>query len=362
MASARKLPSGAYRVLVYSHTDKVDGKPVRRYQSFTASTAAEAEFQASAFKRARDGANASKKGSTLWSEAVERYISSRSNLLSPSTIRGYRIMERNAYPLFRGLTLDQILRQGIVQQQINANAAGYSTKSLKNQIGLISGVLADSGFAPPKVQLPPSVEHPIPVPTRAEAERIVALLREEPDIECQALLALTSSLRQSEIAALTAADIDGAAVHVHSARVPDEYNRLVLKTVTKTSASTRTVLVPEYLAHKLAERCKDCPEGFLFGMSPGQLLKRFKRLLTRAGMPPYTIHSLRHCFAALMHAQGVPDKYVEEMGGWSSGHVLRKVYQYTFSEDAAAAKRAANTYFDALSGTMQHEMQHETKK
>ena len=353
MARARKLPSGAYRVLVYSHTDVVDGKPVRRYQSFTAASAAEAEFRAAEFKRRRGGGGA-RGGDMLWSDAVDRYIGDRSNLLSPSTIRGYRIMERNAYPLFGGLTLAQILRRGVAQRQINANAATYSVKSLRNQIGLIS--------EPQEIQLPPAVKHHIPVPTRAEAERIVALLRTEPDIECQALLALTSSLRQSEIAGLTAGDVDGNAVWVHNVLVPDEHNQLVLKEVTKTSASTRTVIVHDYLARKLEERCKACPDGYLFDMSPGQLLRRFQRLLTRNGMPPYTIHSLRHYFAAAMHAMGVADKYVEEMGGWSSDHVLRRSYQYTFEETVAEVKMRANAYFDALSAAendgMQHDMQH----
>lgn len=40
-------------------------------------------------------------------------------------------------------------------------------------------------------------------------------------------------------------------------------------------------------------------------------------------MPPYTIHSLLHFFASIMHARGVPDKYVIEMGGWVSNYVMK---------------------------------------
>ena len=51
MPNAKKLPSGNWQVKVYSHTEYVDGKPKRIRESFTASTKAEAEYQAALFKR-----------------------------------------------------------------------------------------------------------------------------------------------------------------------------------------------------------------------------------------------------------------------------------------------------------------------
>lgn len=50
MATAKKLPSGNWRVLIYSHTEKVDGKDVKRYKSFTAPTKKEAEYLAAQWK------------------------------------------------------------------------------------------------------------------------------------------------------------------------------------------------------------------------------------------------------------------------------------------------------------------------
>ena len=46
MAKAKKLPSGQWRALVYDYTD-ASGK--RHYESFTAETKKEAEFQAAQF-------------------------------------------------------------------------------------------------------------------------------------------------------------------------------------------------------------------------------------------------------------------------------------------------------------------------
>lgn len=45
MATAKKLPSGAYRCLIFDHME--DGK--RKYKSFTAATKKEAEYQATQY-------------------------------------------------------------------------------------------------------------------------------------------------------------------------------------------------------------------------------------------------------------------------------------------------------------------------
>ena len=49
MAKAKKLPSGQWRTLVYSHTEKVNGKDKRIYESFTADTKKESEYLAAEF-------------------------------------------------------------------------------------------------------------------------------------------------------------------------------------------------------------------------------------------------------------------------------------------------------------------------
>lgn len=50
MATARKLPSGSYRVKVFKGYKYINGQKKREYESFTAPTKAEAEALASAWK------------------------------------------------------------------------------------------------------------------------------------------------------------------------------------------------------------------------------------------------------------------------------------------------------------------------
>ena len=91
MATPRKLASGSWRVRVYDYTDE-DGKKV--YRSFTASTKKECAYMAVEFSRNKDRIAA---GDLTVKEAIEEYIKIKSEVLSNSTIRGYRVQQKNYY-------------------------------------------------------------------------------------------------------------------------------------------------------------------------------------------------------------------------------------------------------------------------
>lgn len=341
MPKAKKLPSGSWRVLAYVGRDE-EGK--RKYKSFTDPDKKEAEYAAAEYILKHKKGNIAE--SFTFQEATDKYLADKINVLSPASIRGYRIMQRNAFSLLLPSQLGEMSNSNLIQKQMDKNAKKYAAKSIRNQIKFISAVMKYFGCSFEKVSLKPLDGHGIQVPTKKEAEKIMVLLRSSPEIECQALLALTCSLRQSEIAGLTVDNIDGSTVHIHGACVPDENNHWVFKETNKSASGTRDINMPNYLRDKVAALCKKKGAGRLFELTPIQVLYRFKKLLLGNGMPPYTIHSLRHCFAAIMHAQNVPDKYVMEMGGWASESVLKKIYQYTFQDEVQKAKKEANQYFD----------------
>ena len=145
MPKAKKLPSGNWRVQVYSHTDG-NGKKV--YRSFTGSTKKEAEFLAVQFsqnkKAARDPLNL-----TL-GEATKRFIQSRDGVLSPSTIQGYEKILANAMPELWGIKLSA-LTSDVVQGAVNRYAKEpslrtgrtRSAKTVANAYGLISAVMRE---------------------------------------------------------------------------------------------------------------------------------------------------------------------------------------------------------------------------
>lgn len=93
MAKAKQLPSGSWRVQVYLGEDE-NGKPIRK--SFTASTKKEAEFKALNYQMHNKEMRQNPSNLTL-SEAIDRYIESKENILSPSTIRGYTFIHKKAF-------------------------------------------------------------------------------------------------------------------------------------------------------------------------------------------------------------------------------------------------------------------------
>ena len=90
------------------------------------------------------------------------------------------------------------------------------------------------------------------------------------------------------------------------------------------------------------------PKGWLFPTKPSQVLYHFEKLERSHGMPTYTMHSLRHCFAAVMHALNVPDQYIMQLGGWKSDFVLKRVYRYALAEKTAEVKNKADEHFSNL--------------
>lgn len=343
MPTAKKLPSGQWRTLAYAGKDS-HGQ--RHYKSFTSESKKESEYQAAEFEYKHKKLN--KAGNLTFQAASDEYIQNKGNLLSPATIRGYRVIQKNALPMLLDKPIGKLAESDLIQKQINENGKKYSAKSLRNQLGFVTAVLGYFNYHIEPVTLKQKEIKEVLVPTKKDAEKIMELLHSAPRIECQALLALTCSLRQSEIAGLTAKDIEGSEVSVHGAMVPDENNKLVYKPTNKSDAGTRKVIMPDYLAGKMADLCKDKkPNDLIFSTNPVQVLYYFKKLLKANGLPPYTMHSLRHCFAAIMHAKNVPDKYVMEMGGWSSDYVMKKIYQYTFEDETSKAKKRANKYFNS---------------
>lgn len=172
MPKARKLPSGSWQTQVFTHTEYVDGKPKRIRQTFTAPTKAEAEYQAAVFKRQH--IRHADYSLTL-GDAMLGYIESKDGILSPSTITGYRSMQKTHLHQLQEKPLHKITNLDI---QIALNQArkehDLSAKSIKNLAGFVSAAISlyreDFRF---KVTLPEKEKYDYYLPTQDD---ITALL------------------------------------------------------------------------------------------------------------------------------------------------------------------------------------------
>lgn len=182
---ARKLPSGNWFVRV-----QVDGQTVSITQPTEKACIAEAVALKTGAREARTAAP----GEKTVSAAIDEYIAARQNVLSPSTIRGYRIIQRNRFQGIMTARIGSITPQRW-QTIVNAEAKMCSAKTLKNAWGFLGSVIREATGREVAVRLPQVVEAERPF---LDQDQIRVFLRgiHGDSAETAALLAL-SSLRHS---------------------------------------------------------------------------------------------------------------------------------------------------------------------
>ena len=336
MAKAKQLPSGSWRVQVY---DRETGK----YRSFTSKLPgragkAEAELMAREYQLGRKRKR--EQGLTI-GECIDEYIAMKEHILSPATIEGYRKERRNSLADLCDIYVGDITPQ-LVQAHINKLAVTKSPKTIRNAHGLLVSVL--NVYAPDirlTTTLPKQQKKYKQLP---EVEQIMsAVVGTEIELPC--LLALWCSLRMSEIRGAKKSDIKDGVLTVHDTIITVRGEHIE-KHATKTIESTRQLLLPERIQSLIA--ALPAEQDNLTLLSGQAIYKRFSRLLERSGLPHISFHDLRHINASVMHALGIPDKYAMERGGWSSDHIMKSVYQHTFSAERQEADKKIDSYFSSV--------------
>lgn len=345
MATAKQLPSGSWRVRVYDNETK-------KYLSFTSSLPGkagkkEAEFLAAEWQTGKK-AKLTDTTKTVY-EVVAEYIASKETVLSPSTIRGYYIIYRNALTLIGDKRIKALTEKDL-QFWIAHNAQKYNAKTVKNQFGLVTAALHQERVQLDfdTISLPKIVRKEKNIPTEKEIGIILHMI-EGTCVEIPITIAVTLGLRQSEIAALKWSDYNGETLSIHAAVVPDKNNKLVFKNTTKSAASTRTLEVGQLLKERLdrAERTSE----FISPMFPSSVLRTFNRLCKENNLPKFTMHEQRHGNASMMLAMGVPDKYAMERLGQSSTNMIKDVYQHLYASKKKEVSESVDKAFSAIYDT-----------
>ena len=267
-----------------------------------------------------------KRPSNTISELMDDYIEKRTSVLSPSTIRGYRTIQRTRFK--------DVINSPIGfdwQPVINQEARLCSPKTLKNAWGFVSSVLAENGM-PQKVRLP----QPQPKEREFLQPNEIPLFLEaiKGDLcERQALLAL-HGLRRSEILAIRQEDVRNGRIYVHAALVPDENGQYIRKT-TKTVKSTRVVpvLIPRLEELPYTECCAET------------IFRRVNRACVRVGLPPVGLHGLRHTFASLCYSLRLSELETQRLGGWSDPGTMRKIYTHLAERDRSVGEAKLALFF-----------------
>lgn len=336
MAKAKKLPSGSWRVRVYSHTS--DG--VKHYESFTASTKQEAEMLAAQFANSRGSRTA---GNLTVSEAINGYITAKTNVLSPSTIRAYRSMESKYFDTIGTMKVKRLTTED-VQLYISHISTLYSAKTVKNAHALLKASVRfyepDKSF---KVSLPTAIRKTAAAPDSSDVMRLYELASDW--MRKCIVLAAFGSLRRGEIAAIKYGDIKGDSVFIHADLVMDENNKWVYKDMPKNQSSVRYVRLPQRVIEMLGSGPAD---AFIITYNPNTISKMFNKLRTRAGVD-VRFHDLRHYYASIGAVLGIPDIYLADFGGWRhDSPVMKSVYQGNITSVADAYAKKMTDYFSGL--------------
>lgn len=345
MANAKKLPSGAWRT---QSAKTINGKVVRK--SFTVhpdqmgGNSREAKEQSELLARqwVLDSKNNKIHGLTI-KEAVEGYIKDRNKVLSPSTIRGYRLILDALEPIWNIYTSD--IETPVIQSLVNEWSMVLTAKTIRNRIALLLSVLdynnIDKKF---KIRYPQNVSKKVLSP---DIEDVQALIKAaKGDMVPIIYLTAFGSLRRGEVAGLREQDIsrDECSVTINGDMVLGS-DGWTYKPFPKTQGSVRTVQLPKFVIDSIPT--KEKPKEFIFTLTPAAITDRFRRLAEKLQLP-YTLHSLRHFAASFRSDLNIPKKYIQEVGGWSGSDsvVLDRVYDNTMDSSRKKYTQIANKFIE----------------
>ena len=328
----RKLPSGNWFIQLRLGGESIPVTASTEKECTRQAVAVKAEYLAG--KRSPKLPEEEKAVVTL-SEAMDQYIQEKSNTLSPSTIRGYRKIQKYRFQSIAQEDVEKLAGapERFWQTVVNDEAAACSPKYLKNAFGFVKGVLRyATGRLIPDVQLSAAVPSQRAFLMPDEIIPFVEAVKGT-FFEIPALLAL-SSMRISEIQALRWENIskDPDFIRTTGAVVLDSENKLTKKKQGKNVTSSRNVpiLIPSL---KEAIERERKPSGPVMDITQDRLRENVHKVCIRNGLTDVSIHGLRHSFASLAYHLRMPEKIAMEIGGWSDPGTMNKIYTHIAQSD-----------------------------
>lgn len=277
--------------------------------------------------------------------AIDRYIEDRKNVLSPSTILGYRIIQRNRFQSAMGRPVDAYDEAGW-QRLVNIEAKLCSAKTLTNAFRFISSVIYAETGKRYRPKLPQIVSEPRQF---LEPEQISVFVEKvaKTKYAIPAMLALCS-LRRSEILALTWDNIDlkAGTIKVQGSVVRNEDMQYVYKKENKTASSRRTVpiMIPQL---KDALASVECKTGNVVQLLPNAIRNGINKVCRENDLPEVGIHGLRHSFASLAYHIGMPEKVAMQIGGWENDATMKKIYTHVAKSDVLKYQNLMTDFFSS---------------
>ena len=322
-----KTANGEYRSRL-----RLNGKSIYVYGA----TSAECRRNATLIKSEHQtGRVVQKKCSITVTKAIDKYIEKRPKL-SPSTVRGYRSIQKN---MFRD-AMDKVADKVNWQETIDNDS--HATKTVRNAWGFIASVLKDAGLDVPNVRLPAKISSERPF---LQPEQIQTFLKAIDGQKCElaALLGL-HSLRRSEILDVRKCDVDlkKGIIHVRGAAVVNENNEVVHKAENKNATSTRDVPI---MIEKLNSLVGEHEDGYLVTCHPNSIWREVNAICKKNNLPEIGCHGLRHSFVSLAYHLHWSELATMRVAGYADYNTMRKIYTHLAEIDKNNDIKSMQSFF-----------------
>jgi integrase len=336
----------------------LDGKRKRKY--VYARTRQECRKKVNAVIEEMESSGVYDLTKATFKECAEKWFNIHCANLSPTTIQGYRKDIYTYADKYIGSALIAKILPMHIQEMINDFAKNHSEKTCQNLLGTISNVFK---FAAVNKSIKSNPCQNIKIPRdnepyqyyiydEAEYNKLLDYVTGTTE-EIPILLAGLCGLRASEIMGLTWNDIDFENHIIHIRRACIHVNGVVMERKTKTRTSFRKIVAPAYVIERL-RLYKGL--GYVYPKKDGtpesgaNFVKRFARMLKKAGLPHTRLHDLRHFNATMMLKLGISDKEAAARLGHSDTNMTKK-YQHVLENmrnkpadmlDSIVRKKAVN--------------------
>ncbi|MBQ8551403.1 MAG: site-specific integrase [Clostridia bacterium] len=335
MVKITRLPSGSYRARVHIGGGK--------YKSITGKDKKEVQLQAARYEAENKLSESTLIDRITVGEAIDKYIETKTNVLSPSTIRGYKALRTNAVPELMAIELPDLTPE-LVQRAINAFAVDKSPKYTRNVHGLISSALKQYR---PDLQLhttmPQKKKSIIAIPTEDEMQKLFVYAKGT-DIELPIYLGACCGMRRSEILGLKweDVDLDKGTLFINEALVLNKDNEQVSKG-TKTIAGTRMIRMYPFVKEVLERAPRD--GKYVVTLKGHQIYQRFTSALEACGIKHYRFHDLRHYLVSVMLSLNIPKKYIADYVGHETERMIDEVYGHIMAQKKTDVEDILQDYF-----------------
>jgi len=263
------------------------------------------------------------------------------------------------------MILQPLLRMAIavdfsseVSPLLEMDSKAALAKKTVHEIKMVLGMILDSayqdGLIPRNPARDPRLRNPATGSTPRKAltpEELFSIIRQLPNLSqphdqrFMALLIYTG-MRREEALALRWADIDfeRGFIHVHGA-ITFQGNKPV-EGPTKMEKGNRYIPLVDALRPWLLQRSEG--NFVVYDKVTSSFVKRmWERIQREINVYGATPHCFRHTFTTIAYHNGVNEKTLQALGGWSDIATMRDIYTHVDFQELQNAKISLNAFFQA---------------